>query len=443
VRRSCLDQSEARDRGPCSTTPGALVTSPFDPLPPDMIPPVAEARWYQSGSTTRDVGLLGSSRIVSVAVQGATYIVAARSVSPASFGVVLAALAIASASLALLDLGLSSYSMRELAGGRLDARQLRTIIEVRATAVVIGVAVWLIAASVFEQRAVVVAAYLASESLFGYVSALAVAGGRITGVAVVTVAARASTLVGVVLGLSLPSSLAIGSAIGVVLLRIDLSQLPSAPPETPTLGPRVTLRRARPFFASSLLAQASNLDTTLVAATAGSAAASFYGLPSRLTTPLGTLAHSFAQVVLRKAARAHADDDRVALGEIRRSIVRFGLVSAVVLGVGALVAGPVIPAVLGHSYTAAVTPLRVIVVAVAINALNNPLSSLLDGAGRARDTARVLAIAVPLGLLGVAIGAQLGGAATAGWGLVLMQTIALVLFWRISSEEIHVRVTES
>ncbi len=97
---------------------------------------------------------------------------------------------------------------------------------------------------------------------------------------------------------------------------------------------------------------------------------------------------------------------------------------AVVLGGLAVMAPVIVTTVFGPAFEPAVTPMRIILAALLLAALNPPLVSMLQGEGKAAEVARVMSVAAVAGLLAVLVGAQ-WGASGASWSVLIVQAIVL------------------
>lgn len=398
-----------------------------------------KAREYFGAGEHFQVLGLTAGRGVAAALQAITYVLVARAADPSDLGRVLAALAVATAVAAVLDLGVSNHVMRELGRRSLTAENVVDLLLLRVMSGAAGASLWMVATSVWNPSLIGVGPFLMAESLLGLMTLTAVGTGR---------ALLASSLLLVARGLSLtlvatlsasasvlPWFLAVGTFAGVAMGMIGLRDLARGRGRRPRLSPGA-IRHTWPYMTTGVLAQLSNLDLPIVASIAGTRSAGMYGLPSRLTSPLMLVAQSHANVLLPRASAAWERGDSAELRRIRQSIVTVAVGCAAPLIGLALLAPTIVSATLGSDYQEAVSPLRVIVLAVAIATVNGPVIAMLQALGRARAVSRSLMVAVPVGLLGVAAGAAVGGAALAGAGLVFLQALVLVQLWPVLTEQL-------
>ena len=375
---------------------------------------------------------LTASRGVAAALQAGSYVLVARASPPADAGRVLAALAVAAAVVAVIDLGVSNHAMRELGRGTLSGNAVLDLWMLRVTSAAAGGILWVLVTTPWRASLAGVGAFVVGESLLGLVSSAAIACRRVRLAAGIGLLARGLTLALVGLTSSsareLPWLLAAGSCTAMFVGTYALRDLVGGRTRGPRVRPGV-IRETWHYMTSGALVQLSNLDVPIVAAISGASAAGFYGLPSRLTTPLTLVAQSHANVVLPRAAAAWQERDAPELHAIRRSVLLVAGACVAPLAVMFATAHVLVPAALGGDYRGAIAPLRVIAVAVALTTVNGPLIALLQAVGRSRTVAATMFLAVPCGLLGVAAGAAAGGTAGAGIGLVVMQAIILARLW--------------
>jgi O-antigen/teichoic acid export membrane protein len=101
---------------------------------------------------------------------------------------------------------------------------------------------------------------------------------------------------------------------------------------------------------------------------------------------------------------------------------------AVVLAALVIAAPLLVPLALGSAYSSSVDVFRIYLLVILVNAANQPLLTLLQANGQERFAGNVVALAVAVGLIGIASGARFGGAKWAAVGSLLVQLVQLVLF---------------
>jgi O-antigen/teichoic acid export membrane protein len=92
-----------------------------------------------------------------------------------------------------------------------------------------------------------------------------------------------------------------------------------------------------------------------------------------------------------------------------------------------LFAEPLVVAVLGEPYRESGAVLRIVLLAMLLATLNQPIAVADTARGRERFVAAVVLVGSLAGLAGVAVGAAATGAEGAAWGLVLLQALVLLL----------------
>lgn len=393
-------------------------------------------RWRPSvhaGSYRSTLAIVVVSRALAALLQGLTYIIAARQTAASDFGVILAGMGVATVAIAVSDLGLTPLLMRSVGAGLLRPAEIVSFLSTRIISGFLVGGIWMGVFAFTDSRLVPVGAFIAAESTLQVLTAWMLAAGHPFVSATSTVLARMMSVIGTALATGaawgLPVALSLGSLVGACCIFPCLRRIHR-------LGdgglPRLRWRlvgRSRHFLGAGVLAQLANVDTSILAAVSGAAAATYYGVPSRLTVPLGLVATAYSNVILPRAAAAWGQRNAAVLTNMRSQLVRIALMISGGLGVLACLAGPVVPALLGHTYEPAVTPMRVVLVATAIALFNQPLAALIQAAGQDRWVFLTLLTATPIGLLAVAFGSFLADASGAGWGLVVMQVCVFAMLW--------------
>ncbi len=348
------------------------------------------------------IGGVAGALVVGQVVLGVTYVVGARSISPATLGLVATCAAIGQVAATVVDLGLINYLVREAAAGRLD--------EARARAVVAGKRPWalVLLLVVGLGPSLVIAPSVPSAVLLAFVGIGVWEAQNANGLLRAREQfARASTgqLAGRVAGLVVASILALlGAGELALAAALPLSFLFEAGLDRVFLGPAGERRRpvgelvghhreSLGFGLANLAASAQQLDTPLVTAGAGAFQAGLYAAGGRLLGPLTFLANSLGLVASPWLARAGADDEALR-GEERR-VLRVGAALCLAPLVAALAGPPLIPLLLGPEYASSGTVFAILAIGAAVVTLNQPFAVIAQNRGHqravaARDRGRAL-----------------------------------------------------
>jgi O-antigen/teichoic acid export membrane protein len=377
------------------------------------------ARW-------RPIGGLFLARVAGALLMGGTLAVAARSQDQDVVGRQLTALAVTTVIIAIGDAGLTASLTRGLASSSIDVGGARRIVGLRMALAGASAALWLPIGVIWNLPLASTAAFILLESLVTFSAALFLGTHRSSAYTLVLVSERAVSFALIWLtrstddGLILSMAGGAAAALGFAWLLLGRMAAPRAAALRTFVAP---LRASWHFAVSSVMSQATNLDTVVVSAVAGPAAAATYGLPSRLTNPLGLLAVSVSQLLLPRAARTHEDRDKHGSQNVDRDLAYSMFLIASVLFPLVLAAPLIVPLLFGDAYDDAIRPFQLVVLAVVFGSANGLMSAVLQGRGKVHLLSRLSVIAIPLGLGGIALGAGIGGPAGAALGLLLLQVV--------------------
>lgn len=385
------------------------------------------------------VGGTAGSLVAGQVVLGVTYIVGARSLAPAGLGIIATCFAISAVAGTVFDLGLNNHLLREVSGGATTTDTARGLIRTKRRAVpgllvitvaacaaispdpVAGVVLGLIAWLVWEAQTA--NALLRAQERFARASGAQLTG-RVGGLVLTVALVSAGT------DLALPLGLTASFAIEALIDRGFLGR--AAAPRGPWPLLAVEQRRAVSFGLTNLAGIGQQLDTPVVAAAAGAAAAGIYAGAGRLLGPLLFLSAAMALVGLPWLARASAGSHGsgepadpaardAALRVEERRIARL----AAALAVAPLVAGAagivVIPFLLGPEYARSGPTFAVLAVGAAISTVNQGLAITLQNRHRDAAVALAIGIGLVLGLVASAVLAALGGPVWAAAGFTVSQ----------------------
>jgi O-antigen/teichoic acid export membrane protein len=361
------------------------------------------------------------------------YVVAARLTSPASYGLVVASIALGTAAVGLIDFGSNTLWVRELAR---DGLSPRTVLDRAVNKVGLG---WLLAVVWGGLCFTVLPTHLLSAGAIGaailtnQTAQVFLRGqGRADVVAVTVVLERAVGGVALAVLLfgdmsplaALPLALLVGTLVSAVVAFVlgrprGARMLPFKW-QNPWLGAR--------HFGLGVAAQTgSAFDLPLLGAVGGPAAAGLYGAVNRWTQPMGLLAGAFSSALTPYIA--NVGSLRAATSHIRRAVwlLFLAVLACVVI---AIVAPSIVPLLVGSQFADAGIVLRILALGTIPAVLNQPLAGALQAVGRERSVALLIAVGVGLQLLVIAVFGAGFGAVGAAYAFLFLQSgllIALVV----------------
>jgi O-antigen/teichoic acid export membrane protein len=371
------------------------------------------------------------------------YVVAARNLGPERFGPVLAAIGLVIVVVSFADFGINSWALRALARVGADPDPfIRTFSAKIVIACLLGLGwalIGLLLPSGPEKGAIVIlGAYVTSLIAASTIEVPFRASQRMGVVAVVITLEKLTALVVSLLLFSflradpifLSASLVCGSlvsaAAGARLLEPAYRRL-----RRPTIGDIWFLwRNSFSFGMLGLATQIQRADVAIVNLVSGPVAAGIYGAPARLVGLFSVLPGAFSAAMYPRVAAAN---DRIAAHReaVKGAAVMMGLLG-VILVTTYFLAPSSVAWVLGSEYAASVPVLRVYLVAFALVAINQVMAIFLQAEGQEHSVAAVVAIAVPLGLVTVMLGAVANGPFGAALGAIPPQfLIGLSFFLQI------------
>jgi O-antigen/teichoic acid export membrane protein len=387
----------------------------------------------------RQATWLLASRTIAAALQAILLILLARELAPRDFGILNATIGVLTFIGVVIDFGLTAYSVKAYSiekspGASLTAMRLIRIIA--ASFVGLGLIVASVGSLVVGLEPAVlglgILIWVALEKVCEAEAAQFIARQMVVEPAISTVLRRGVslglyvTLTGLLpLTFGLAISLVAGSAVGYLYINIAARRIKRGVLQT---RGTIVLRAALPFGVSSTFAQTKNLDFAVVSLTAGAEAAGGYAAASRLAAPLLLLTSAIATAVMPSMGSAGPGAAR----QITRILIFTGL-AGILVSLGFLpISGWIMATVFGPDYAVA-GPLFVVVMAgTVLNALQSPLSAVLQGLGDARVVAiYTLAFGVALIVL-IGCGGVLGGAFGAGIGYLVAAAGSTVSLARIA-----------
>jgi O-antigen/teichoic acid export membrane protein len=380
------------------------------------------------------IGGVAGALVVGQLVLGVTYVVGARSIPPATLGLVATCAAIGQVAATVVDLGLVNYLVRETAAGRIDDARARAVVAAKrpwalAALLVVGLATSLLLAP--DVISAILLAFVGigvweAQNANGLLRARERFARASTGQLVGRIG---GLVVAVVLAVAVTGTLALAAA-------LPASFLLEALLDRVFLGPagerrrRITElvghhRESLGFGLANLAASAQQLDTPLVTAGAGAFQAGLYAAGGRLLGPLTFLANSLGLVASPWLARAGADE--AALRGEERRVLRVGAALCLAPLVAAVVGPPLIPLLLGPDYARSGTVFAILAIGAAVVTLNQPFAVIAQNRGRQRAVAVGIATGLAIGLLATLVLSWWGGAVWAAVGYVISQVVIFVL----------------
>lgn len=358
-------------------------------------------------------------RVVAAVLQALILALVARSVTPAEFGILGVFLGIATVAQTVIDMGVATFIIRERAA-RPDSGEIAlamrfnsftsiclvvlTAVAITVAGVGISSAWWLL---------LPLAIWIGSERNADARISIALADGdakiNVANLVGRRLLATALLLALVSLGvdglLSYAVALALAAALSSVFANSYVRK--RVAPRSDTTY-RELLRKSRPYWIHSVATQSKNLDSALVAAGAGAAAAGFYTAGSRLTNPLRILPYSLASVLLPEATRAHANGRTLRPAYVLAGAMGVGL-SVVYLAL-VPVAPWLVVTVLGPAYEGAVGVIQIVLLGFPFAAGISLVHVLLQAVGRKGIVAVSSTIFAVVTLASVWLAAVLWGA---------------------------------
>ncbi|WP_433783413.1 lipopolysaccharide biosynthesis protein [Actinomycetospora sp. CA-101289] len=366
-------------------------------------------------------------------VLGLTYIVGARSIDPATLGLIATVAAMGQIAATVFDAGFINYSVRETAAARQPVATARALVRAKrrwsVLVLLVGLGVALALAPSLPAAlllALTGPAMWEAQTAHGLLRAagrfskasLGQLAGRVSGLAVaLALVPLGADEVG--LAAAIPASFAAEALIDRCFL--------GAPPERATTARELVghHRESFGFGLANLASQAQQLDTPLVTLGAGAFQGGLYAAAGRLLGPLLFLATSLTLV--SAPWLAHAGADPAALRVEERRVVRVGAVLALAPLVAAVAGPPLIPLLLGAEYASSGAVFAVLAVGAAVTTLNQAPAIIAQNRGHQRGVATAIGTGLVLGLVATLVLSALGGAVWAAAGFLLSQAVILVL----------------
>lgn len=192
-------------------------------------------------------------------------------------------------------------------------------------------------------------------------------------------------------------------------------------------------RHAPSFAVASCVTDVIGLDVLVVQLIVGPHAAGVFALPSRLVGPASTLTLSVAAAAYPAMSRA------ATFQEAKRLLSKVAYVPVLLVFLGLTASGLAAPLIIrlyaGSRYIDAVTPMRFYLFGAAFASLVQLAQALLQARGLERYVASVQASSAAIFLVGVSVGAAVGGVdgASLAFSITSFAVVAAML-WKISCQ---------
>lgn len=371
---------------------------------------------------------LALGTVVAQLLMAVLFILTARAMDPAEFGTVVTTIALGMVGAGLLDLGSSSYWIRELASGRTSLDELMPKLAAKFF-IACGIAVVsTVVSAILYPRFIAAGLLLLSTSTIGTVLVPLRAARRTELVGLLTALDRLAavsiyftlTSIGVGPGDGLWISIVLGDFLLITYVSVtEFSRMIPAGLRhlsNPWGG-------ARWYSLNAIGSSAAQLDLPLLAMFGGSTAAGIYGGVNRWASPLGLATLSFASAAAPYiAAQTAFRDARPELFRASRILLLVVIVSA-----GAIPAAPwLVVFLLGNAYAESAVVLQWLAGAVILNAIVSPLMVTLMSRQFDHFASVVLFLSVCAQLAFIAGFAGSMGAVSAAVGFFICQLLQLV-----------------
>lgn len=381
------------------------------------------------------VGGVAGALVLGQVVLGLTFVVGARTMTPATLGLIATGAAIGQVAATVVDFGLINYLVRETASGRVTSAHARALTAAKrpwalavlllvggvsslllAPSPLVGLLLALVGAGVWEAQNA--NGLLRAQERFGRASTGQIVG-RVGGLVVVSGLA----LVGagdVALATAIPASFVLEAVLDRVFLGRGGGRRRGATAEIVAAH-----RESVGFGLATLAVSAQQLDTPLATAGGGAYEGGLYAAGGRLIGPLNFLANSVGLVAGPWLARAGTDPAALRVEE--RRVLRVSVALCVAPLLLAVIGPPLIPLLLGEEYASSGTVFAVLAVGAVIVTLNQPFAVILQNRGRPQQVAVGIAVGLGVGLVATYVLAALGGAVWAAAGYVVSQLVIFTI----------------
>lgn len=374
-----------------------------------------------------------------------TFLILARSLDLAHFGILATLYGAALFLSILIDFGSSSYSTRELSvrpkstkfAGQYRSRNILT-----SLAILLPITALLFPSFIEIAIAVCLSFVLAHERFISAPLRAAMNMGKLATVSaaeklLVLLATYGLAQSGIINAAAFLTTSLITSLAGCVIIRLLWRPRYVAI----VINPR-SKRLVSPFAGVKHLGLTSvaiglqSLDSAVIALTAGASAAGLYAAVGRWTQPLGLVTQAVTQAAFSEmvSANRHAD----AFRSLRLHLGMLAVASVPLIVVFCL-ADELTMFLLGPEYAGSTAVLQMLAGAVLFGVISSPLSSFLQARSDESFTSRVFLIAMPAQLALMCLLASLGGAGLGALAVLIIQgflaiTLSTRSWWLLQKE---------
>lgn len=389
--------------------------------------------------------MLSAGRLFAAGIQALTLVLLARAAGPSAFGLVAIALGVGTLAQVVFDLGISPFLLRERASHTdspwipfaLRLYRFSTVLLMATGCLTIVLLGLFIDESVFALLPLVVG--VAFERQSDAWAGIAISDGDVRISSGLLLARRVLILLTFLMFSNVFSSavlaFSVASAIGSLVVAEFARRLISkriGPLRSAQGSVRELLVQTRSLWANSVGAQLRNIDALLVGMLAGPTQAGFYGLATRVSSPLTLVAASMSSIVLPRAARSVGS-------EIPNLVKLISFVSGLSVALYLLLlctADWIVPLVFGPEFLEAVLPFKWLLVGLMFSTSGMMLTAFLQGRRRHSIVARISVVTSTAFLISVAILSPYGGAVATAICMAITMGVQFIVLLVIFVKEV-------
>jgi O-antigen/teichoic acid export membrane protein len=374
----------------------------------------------------KQFGVLALARLISVGLQAIGLVILARLVSVEGFGVLLTLIATQTTLLAVANMGITPYVLREYSreefGNVRAALKLNTVTTVGA-GILAGASTVVFAdgQSMFLVAGFVLAAAISVDKNIEAQLSISIARGShsVPGISIVLRAALSVVglvslaLVGVHPILAFCVGRLVGSLVGLIQVIAFTGRLE---PSAQMIAQRRLISSLWPLALSNGIGSLRALDTVVVTMFAGALTAGLYGAASRLLTPFAVVGGAMSSVLMPRSSIKSAIESKALIDRLGL----YSLAATVLVAPLTLLSETVLTTVLGEAYSDGAGAFSWILVAIPVATISPLMATVLQAQDLDRLVVVNTAIFTPLTLAAAAVGAIALGATGAGASFAIL-----------------------
>lgn len=381
-------------------------------------------------------------RVIGAGLQALSMLVLARALDPAPFGWIAATLGLVVILQTMGDLGATTFGTHEVAvkGLSKSLAAVQCLSAVGTTFAALLLAIALTAASLIIDAQLLLllplTIWLVLERSLELTAGIELGLGRAKAGSTSLVIRRALSLlmfVGLLgLGVDAMLSYGLGLLLGSGVVFAGMRKIRRAHRVEPVTWQdcRSVFPQCKPFWVHSLSLQIRNVDTLVVASLAGPVQAAFYGLASRLLTPLRMVPAAMASALLPYlSGKADRRNEWMLIASVAAAL-------ALVYGVMVVLAPPLVHILLGARYESAILPIQILLASLVFASCASTIGAALQARGAAVMVSRISTGSSAIFLMFVAAGAMsfgsFGAAIGASVGICAQMAVLLYVYVRSS-----------